>query len=300
MRACPAFSTVIRGTSSAFRLRDVAELGERLAKRFASCTRRADGRDHETSSDRRRFRVLRRCLRRRMAEQPLVGIVSISATEANNARYIAGAQAAAKEHRLAGLGHRRRRQCRPGQRRHPEFRPARRRRDRRHGLSLSPRSAPASMRPRRAKIPVVTWGGGLGGGVAATNGSGGPMAVPVNELMLKTMGGKGAMLALTYHTGEVCRNREVELDKALAKSSRHQGDQERGPHPRLFRGRRAIRQRLARLASGGRRRAWRSGAAGTIRPSARSARCAHRAARTSRSMASTATPRRSRTSRRAS
>jgi ribose transport system substrate-binding protein len=32
-----------------------------------------------------------------MAEQPLVGIVSISATEANNARYIAGAQAAAKD-----------------------------------------------------------------------------------------------------------------------------------------------------------------------------------------------------------
>ena len=30
------------------------------------------------------------------AEQPLVGIVSISATEANNARYISGAQDAAK------------------------------------------------------------------------------------------------------------------------------------------------------------------------------------------------------------
>ncbi|TIU39541.1 MAG: sugar ABC transporter substrate-binding protein, partial [Mesorhizobium sp.] len=27
---------------------------------------------------------------------------------------------------------------------------------------------------------------------------------------------KGSILALTYHTGEVCRNREVELDKALA------------------------------------------------------------------------------------
>ena len=30
------------------------------------------------------------------AEEPLVGIVSISATEANNARYISGAQDAAK------------------------------------------------------------------------------------------------------------------------------------------------------------------------------------------------------------
>ena len=38
----------------------------------------------------------------------------------------------------------------------------------------------------------MTWGGGLGGTVAATNGSGGPMAVPVIELMVKNMGGKGS------------------------------------------------------------------------------------------------------------
>ena len=38
-----------------------------------------------------------------MAEQPLVGIVSISATEANNARYIAGAQAAAKDSHNPGI-----------------------------------------------------------------------------------------------------------------------------------------------------------------------------------------------------
>ena len=69
---------------------------------------------------------------------------------------------------------------------------------------------------KRAKIPVVTWGGGLGGGVAATNGSGGPMVIPVNDFMIKTMDGKGSILALTYHTGEVWRNREVVLDKALA------------------------------------------------------------------------------------
>ncbi len=41
------------------------------------------------------------------------------------------------------------------------------------------------------------------------------MTVPVNDLMIKTMDGKGALLELTYHTGEVCRNREVELDNAL-------------------------------------------------------------------------------------
>ena len=29
------------------------------------------------------------------------------------------------------------------------------------------------------------------------------------------MGSAGSILALTYHTGEVCRNREVELDTAL-------------------------------------------------------------------------------------
>jgi ribose transport system substrate-binding protein len=69
---------------------------------------------------------------------------------------------------------------------------------------------------KAANIPVVSWGGGLGSSVAATNGSGGPMVVPVNELMLKNMGGKGSILALTYHTGEVCRNREIEFDKAVA------------------------------------------------------------------------------------
>ncbi len=68
---------------------------------------------------------------------------------------------------------------------------------------------------KTGKIPVVTWGGGLGSTVAATNGSGGPMVVPVNDLMIKTMDGKGSVLELTYHTGEVCRNREVELDNAL-------------------------------------------------------------------------------------
>ena len=73
---------------------------------------------------------------------------------------------------------------------------------------------------KRAGIPVVTWGGGLGGGVAATNGSGGPIAIPVTEAMFSAMGDKGSILALTYHTGEVCRNREVEFDKIAA---RHPG-----------------------------------------------------------------------------
>ena len=44
---------------------------------------------------------------------------------------------------------------------------------------------------KSAGIPVVTWGGGLGGTVAATNGSGGPMVVPVNELMIEDHGRQG-------------------------------------------------------------------------------------------------------------
>src|ERR1700749_5330808 len=42
---------------------------------------------------------------------------------------------------------------------------------------------------RDAKIPVGTWGGGLGGGVVATNGSGGPMAAPIVEMLVKDLGG---------------------------------------------------------------------------------------------------------------
>ncbi|HEY9592847.1 MAG TPA: sugar ABC transporter substrate-binding protein [Spirochaetia bacterium] len=69
----------------------------------------------------------------------------------------------------------------------------------------------------QAKIPVGTWGGGLGGKVAATNGTGGIQAQPIVEQMVKDMGGKGSILALTYHTGEVARERENVLDGILAR-----------------------------------------------------------------------------------
>jgi ribose transport system substrate-binding protein len=152
----------------------------------------------------------------RAADKPLLGIVSISATEANNVRYIQGATKAADElgwkvtvvdaagnadqanaaiQNFAQLGA--------------------------HAIidmvfpysSIGAGLAAAGS----ANIPVVTWGGGLGGTVAATNGSGGPMAIPVVELMLKNMNGKGSILALTYHTGEVCRNREQVMDEMVAK-----------------------------------------------------------------------------------
>lgn len=67
-----------------------------------------------------------------------------------------------------------------------------------------------------AKIPVGTWGGGLGTGVVVTNGSGGLHAIPIVKQMLDDMGNKGDILALTYHTGQVAREREEVLDKAIA------------------------------------------------------------------------------------
>ena len=150
------------------------------------------------------------------ADKPLIGIVSISATEANNVRYIQGATKAAEElgyqvsvvdaagsadqansaiQNFAQLG----------------------------AFAIVDMVFPFSSigagldAAGTAGIPVVTWGGGLGGTVAATNGSGGPMAIPVVQTMLDKMGGKGSILALTYHTGEVCRNREVVMDEMVAK-----------------------------------------------------------------------------------
>lgn len=149
-------------------------------------------------------------------DKPLLGIVSISATEANNVRYIQGATKAAEElgwqvnvvdaagnadqanaaiQNFAQLG----------------------------AGAIVDMVFPFSSigagldAAGSASIPVVTWGGGLGSTVAATNGSGGPMAIPVVQTMVDKMGGKGSVLALTYRTGEVCRNRETQMDEILAK-----------------------------------------------------------------------------------
>ena len=71
-----------------------------------------------------------------------------------------------------------------------------------------------------AKVPVVTWGGGLGPGVAATNGSPGPMAAPVIDRMLRDLGESGEVLALANSAAGACRAREAVLTEALA---RHPG-----------------------------------------------------------------------------
>jgi ribose transport system substrate-binding protein len=148
------------------------------------------------------------------ADQPLVGIVSISATEANNARYIAGAQSAAKDigwqvSVVDAAGNA------------DQANAAIQNFVQRGAAAIVDMVFPYTSigaglaAAKAANIPVVTWGGGLGGSVAATNGSGGPMTVPVNELLIKNIDGKGSLLELIYHTGEVCRNREIELDNAL-------------------------------------------------------------------------------------
>jgi ribose transport system substrate-binding protein len=150
------------------------------------------------------------------AHKPLLGIVSISATEANNARYIKGAEAAGQLDGwtvsvvdAAGSAD----QANSAIQNFVE-----------RGASavidmVFPYSSIGAglFAARGANIPVVTWGGGMGSSVDATNGSGAPIAEPVIEKMVADMGGKGDLLALTYRTGEVCRNREALLDQILAK-----------------------------------------------------------------------------------
>src|SRR5580704_18036793 len=126
-----------------------------------------------------------------MAEQPLVGIVSISATEANNARYIAGAQAAAKDigwqvSVVDAAGNA------------DQANAAIQNFAQRGATAIVDMVFPYTSigaglaAAKAANIPVVTWGGGLGGSVAATNGSGAPIAQPVLDKMVADLGGKGA------------------------------------------------------------------------------------------------------------
>ena len=146
----------------------------------------------------------------------LVGLVSIAATEANNVRYISGAEKAAGELGwkisvidAAGSAD----QANSGMQDLVQ----------RGAGAIVDMVFPVSSlgaglaAADAAGIPVVSWGGGLGGSVAATNGSGAPMAIPVVETMIKKLGGKGSILALTYRTGEVCRDREIVMDKMLEK-----------------------------------------------------------------------------------
>jgi ribose transport system substrate-binding protein len=145
----------------------------------------------------------------------LLGIVSISANEANNQRFIQGATKAAEERGwevsvidAAGSA--------------DQANAAIQALVQRGADAIVDMVFPVSSlgaglaAANEAKIPVGTWGGGLGNGVVATNGSGGPLADPIAKMLVEDIGGKGQVLALTYHTGEVCRQREEVFDGIVA------------------------------------------------------------------------------------
>ncbi len=144
----------------------------------------------------------------------LLGIVSISPAEANNARFINGAEEQAKEYGWTV-------QVIDAQGAADQANTAIQNLATRKAGAIIDMVFPTTSlggglaAAERANIPVATWGGGMGRGVVAINGSGGPMAVPIVEQMVKDMDGQGSILALTYRTGQVCREREEELDKIL-------------------------------------------------------------------------------------
>lgn len=70
---------------------------------------------------------------------------------------------------------------------------------------------------KAAGIPVASWGGGTGNGIVMNTGDGGPFATIVTDQLAKDLKGKGEVLALTYHGGQVCIDREKAFDAVLAK-----------------------------------------------------------------------------------
>ena len=146
----------------------------------------------------------------------LLGIVSISANEANNQRFI---QAATKEAATKGWDT----TVIDAQGSADQANAAIQNLVQRKAGAIIDMVFPVSSlgaglhAAQEASVPVATWGGGLGNGVVATDGGGGPMAKPIVEMMAKDLGEKGAVLALTYHTGQVAREREEVLDGILSK-----------------------------------------------------------------------------------
>ena len=144
----------------------------------------------------------------------LLGIVTISATDANNARVIAGATDAAQKAGwkvevvdAAGNAD----QANTAIRNFV---------NKKAGMIFDlvfPTSSLGSglNAAKSAGVPVATWGGGLGTGVVMTTGNGAPFAAPATQAMIDAMKGEGAVLALTYRTGQVCRDREGLFDKML-------------------------------------------------------------------------------------
>jgi ribose transport system substrate-binding protein len=145
----------------------------------------------------------------------LVGIVTISATDANNARVIAGVTDSAK---AAGWT--------------VEVVDAAGNADQANSAMRNFVSKGAGMifdlvfptsslgaglaSAKQAGVPVATWGGGLGSGVVMTTGDGAPFAQPATQKMVDDLGASGSVLALTYRAGQVCRDREGVFDKIIS------------------------------------------------------------------------------------
>lgn len=150
-------------------------------------------------------------------EDLLLGIVTISADDAGNAKVIRGATAAAEERGwevnvvdAAGSA---------DQANAAMQNLVQQGADAILDLVFPVSSLGAGLRATQdAGVPVGTWGGGLGDGVVVSNGAGGPQARPVVEKMIEDMGGEGSVLALTYRTGQVCREREDIFDELVAET----------------------------------------------------------------------------------
>ena len=145
----------------------------------------------------------------------LVGIVTISATDANNARVIQGVKDAAEAEGWT-----------------VEVVDAAGNADQANSAMRNFVSKDAGMildlvfpvsslgaglaSAQQAGIPVATWGGGLGDGVVMTTGDGAPFAEPATQKLLEDVGPDGQVLALTYRAGQVCRDREAVFDELVA------------------------------------------------------------------------------------
>jgi ribose transport system substrate-binding protein len=151
------------------------------------------------------------------ADKPLLGLVSITATEDNNQRFIKAATAEAEKlgWQVSVID---------AQGSADQANAAIQNLVQRKAAAIVDMVFPVTSvgagvaAANAAHIPLGTWGGGMGPGIAAVNGSGGPMATPIIEMLVKDIGGKGSLLELTYHTGKVCRDREEVADAILAKS----------------------------------------------------------------------------------
>lgn len=148
-------------------------------------------------------------------EDFLLGIVSISASESNNARFISGAKEVAKEKGWKV-------EVVDADGSAEKANTAMRNFATKDAGAIIDMVFPVTSigaglaATRQAGIPVATWGGGIDDGVVATTGAGGPLAEPIVEDMVEEMGGEGSVLALTYRSGLVCREREEVFDKVMA------------------------------------------------------------------------------------